>query len=80
MKRLTKNEARRISVKTPKHDWASHGAEAFRYLSLSWKEPTPDDRSMTIKDIIAEMINPRSIAQMLEETELAELRTGQDET
>jgi hypothetical protein len=26
------------------------------------------------------MINPRSIAQMLEETELAELRTGQDET
>jgi hypothetical protein len=58
----------------------SHGADAFRYLSLSWKEPTSDDGPMTIKDIIAEMINPRSIAQMLEETELAELRTGQDET
>jgi hypothetical protein len=29
--------------KTPLHDWASHGADAFRYLSLAWREPMPSD-------------------------------------
>lgn len=29
----------RVFKKTPKHDWASHAADAFRGLSLSWKEP-----------------------------------------
>ena len=24
---------------TPKHDWASHYADAFRYLSVAWREP-----------------------------------------
>ena len=24
---------------TPKHDWASHGADAWRYLSLAWMTP-----------------------------------------
>jgi hypothetical protein len=23
----------------PVHDWSSHAADAFRYLSLSWKDP-----------------------------------------
>lgn len=23
----------------PEHDWSSHGADAWRYLSLSWKQP-----------------------------------------
>lgn len=26
-------------VDAPAHDWSSHGADAFRYLSLSWKYP-----------------------------------------
>ena len=26
----------------PRHDWTSHAADAFRYLSLVWKEPPPD--------------------------------------
>jgi hypothetical protein len=27
---------------TPKHDWSSHGADAFRYVSLSWKLQRPE--------------------------------------
>jgi hypothetical protein len=26
---------------TPKHDWASHGADAWRYLAMAWREPMP---------------------------------------
>lgn len=26
---------------TPKHDWASHGADAFRYLAMAWEELAP---------------------------------------
>lgn len=33
------DEENRIFVDSPKHDWASHDADAFRYLSLSWKIP-----------------------------------------
>jgi hypothetical protein len=54
MKWLTKSEARRIAMKDAKARLGSHGADAFRYLSLSWKEPTPDDGPKMIKDIIAE--------------------------
>lgn len=32
----------RVFKKTPAHNWASHGADAWRYLSLSWKQPRPD--------------------------------------
>ena len=40
---------KKIFRDTPEHDWSSHDADAFRYLSLSWKEqrktkaPVPDD-------------------------------------
>ena len=27
--------------KTPKHDWTSHTADAFRYLAMAWKELKP---------------------------------------
>src|ERR1700722_1857051 len=29
----------RAFKKTPEHNWASHGADAWRYLSLSWRAP-----------------------------------------
>lgn len=29
----------RVFRKTPAHNWASHAADAWRYLSLSWREP-----------------------------------------
>lgn len=33
------DEKARVFKKTPKHDWASHGADAWRYLSLAWRAP-----------------------------------------
>lgn len=27
--------------RTPKHDWASHAADAFRYLAVAWREHSP---------------------------------------
>ena len=29
----------RAFKKTPDHGWASHGSDAWRYLSLSWRAP-----------------------------------------
>lgn len=26
----------------PKHDWSSHGADAFRYLAMAWRSLTPE--------------------------------------
>jgi hypothetical protein len=40
---------KKVFCDTPAHDWSSHDSDAFRYLSLSWKEqrktkaPVPDD-------------------------------------
>jgi phage terminase large subunit len=31
----------RVFRKNPAHNWASHGADAWRYLSMSWREPPP---------------------------------------
>jgi phage terminase large subunit len=36
------DEARHVFLKTPAHDWASHGADAWRHLSLSWRTPWKD--------------------------------------
>ena len=33
------DEKARAFKKTPDHNWASHGADAWRYLSLSWRAP-----------------------------------------
>jgi phage terminase large subunit len=31
------NERTRVFRDNPEHDWASHGADAFRYLAMAWK-------------------------------------------
>lgn len=33
------DDEKRVFSNMPAHDWASHGASAFRTLSLSWKQP-----------------------------------------
>jgi hypothetical protein len=33
------DQGARVFRKTPKHDWASHAADAWRGLSMSWREP-----------------------------------------
>jgi phage terminase large subunit len=32
------NEETRVLAKLAKHDWASHGADAFRYMAMAWRE------------------------------------------
>lgn len=37
------DQQNRVFRKVPKHDWASHAADAFRYMSLVWKLPVDAD-------------------------------------
>jgi hypothetical protein len=39
----------RVFKKTPNHDWASHAADAWRYLSLSWQAPVPSEEFKPIR-------------------------------
>lgn len=39
----------RVFKKTPAHNWASHGADAWRGLSLSWREPIPKEEALPIR-------------------------------
>ena len=45
--RLPRPDVSRRFRDKPRHDWTSHGADAFRYLSIVWKEevriPQKDD-------------------------------------
>jgi hypothetical protein len=52
------DEHLRTFRKTPKHDWASHGSDAFRYLAMSWREPIANDDAAP--DPIAEMVRPKT--------------------
>ncbi len=42
------DEKARAFKLTPAHNWASHGADAWRYLSISWRapmlEPEPEQK------------------------------------
>ena len=44
------DEKVRAFKKTPDHNWASHGADAWRYLSLSWRAPMrePEEKKVPI--------------------------------
>jgi phage terminase large subunit len=48
--RVEWDEKARAFKKTPEHNWASHGADAWRYLSLSWRAPmrTEEDKPRPI--------------------------------
>jgi len=32
------DEDKKVFRDKPRHDWTSHGADAFRYLALTWKD------------------------------------------
>ena len=44
------DEKARAFKKTPEHNWASHAADAWRYLSLSWRAPMrePEEEKVPI--------------------------------
>jgi hypothetical protein len=42
------DEERKVFKPTPRHDWASHAADAWRYLAMSWqalRQPAPPPKS-----------------------------------
>lgn len=41
----------RVFRKTPKHDWASHGSDAWRGLSMSWREPLPKEEEQPMRSL-----------------------------
>jgi hypothetical protein len=46
------DEDKKVFRDKPRHDWTSHGADAFRYLAIVWKEEeTPILRDTRIKGI-----------------------------
>jgi phage terminase large subunit len=51
---------------TPKHDWTSHTADAFRYLAMAWREMAQPEKP---KDPIAEMLKPKTFNDLMEEFE-----------
>jgi hypothetical protein len=59
----------------PRHDWASHGADAFRYLAMGWREADNDLTKEQIEEqqrkereaIIAEMIRPKTYTELVEQ-------------
>ena len=43
------DETRKVMKPTPLHDWTSHAADAFRYLSMAWRPPEKPDDAKTKK-------------------------------
>jgi phage terminase large subunit len=55
------DEQLRTFRKTPKHDWSSHGADAFRYLAMSWREPIASEEEMSpLQRLREEVKKPRT--------------------
>lgn len=48
------DEERKVLKPTPRHDWTSHAADAFRYLSLAWAPPAKPEDQKT-RDAIARL-------------------------
>jgi phage terminase large subunit len=50
------DEDKRMFKESPEHDWTSHAADAFRYLSLIWKNPEsekPIEKPRFLHDLTA---------------------------
>jgi hypothetical protein len=58
------DEKTRAFKDTPKHDWTSHTADAFRYLAMAWRELAGDPVK---KDPVAELIKPRTMSDIVGE-------------
>ena len=53
----------------PLHNWASNGADGFRYLSMGWRDLQPDPVEPKPADIIKELTRPRTFNEYMEELE-----------
>jgi phage terminase large subunit len=50
----------------PLHNWASHGADAFRYAAMAWRELQPEPPA---NDVLKEMLRPPTFDDLMEELE-----------
>ena len=61
------DEKDKVFKNTPKHDWTSHSADAFRYLAMAWREMTPP--APPPEDKIKALLRPKTMAEIMAETE-----------
>jgi hypothetical protein len=55
------DEALRTFRKTPLHNWASHEADAFRYLAMSWRLPIASEPELSpLERLRQEVMKPRT--------------------
>ena len=59
--RWTWSESQQVFTDAPFHDWASHGADAWRYLSLSWRETRPMGASASPWSGIVQLGEPQTM-------------------
>jgi phage terminase large subunit len=55
------DEDARTFRKTPQHNWASHAADAWRYLSLAWREPMAIEVEPTPTEKLWAMTRPKTL-------------------
>lgn len=60
------DEKTRAFKNTPKHDWCSHSADAFRYAAMAWREMTPEPPA---QDVLRQLLKPKTLNDVLKEYE-----------
>lgn len=60
------DEKTRAFKSTPKHDWTSHTADAFRYAAMAWRELSPDPAPI---NIMKQILKPKTLNDVLAEYE-----------
>lgn len=64
----------------PEHDWASDGSDAFRYLSLSWKQPrAAQSPEAPLTDRLARTVSNQTFGSM-KESHFAKQRALREQT
>lgn len=55
------DEKLKVFKNAPKHDWTSHGADAFRYMAMAWRSLQPEERK---QDPLKALLKPRTTADV----------------
>ena len=62
------DEDKKVFRDKPRHDWASHGADAMRMLAIAWSEEVkPVEKEKTIKGLAVGSANSMTMDQMWKE-------------
>lgn len=73
------DEEKKCFLDHPEHDWSSHGADAWRYLSLVWKHPKSSEPKQSLQQrLMAGSVNQQTFGQ-LKTAFLDRKRAGREE-